>query len=160
MTELGIVHRDLKPSNLLIGSSSFHPSPLVLLPFANLLHRRLSDHENRIKIGDFGLAATDFAPSNEALSIENTPLKQLADAADLTSGSSALPPTPFFLPRRLLTDFPHLSGIGTSLYIAPEVEMSGKIRGNAYDGKADLYSLGFILHFSSTPTSSSESKLT
>ena len=76
----------------------------------------MTDHENRIKIGDFGLAATDFAPVES--SMDSAPLRAISDAADLTSG------------------------IGTSLYIAPEVESSGKARGSEvnYNDKADMVS--------------------
>jgi len=77
-----------EPTHRFVFVSSFvAPFPLPSLTFYPSIS---SDHENRIKIGDFGLAATDFAPSNETLMIENTPLKQLADAADLTSGSFPL----------------------------------------------------------------------
>lgn len=47
------------------------------------------DHEGCVKIGDFGLAATDFAPNDTAL--DHTPLKAISDAADLTSGAYSLP---------------------------------------------------------------------
>lgn len=50
--------------------------------------------------------------------MESAPLRAISDAADLTSG------------------------IGTSLYIAPEVESSGKARGSEvnYNDKADMVS--------------------
>ncbi|CED82329.1 eIF-2alpha kinase GCN2 [Phaffia rhodozyma] len=129
MANLGIVHRDLKPSNLLIGV--YILSTLLckfrLASNANLTFE-FTDHENCIKIGDFGLAATDLASTDA--SMNNTPNRSLADSVDLTSG------------------------IGTSLYIAPEVE-SGTARkdGSRYDDKADLYSLGIIFFEMNFPLS-------
>lgn len=75
--------------------------------------------QNCIKIGDFGLAATDFAPMDTPQA--GTPLKPMDSSLDLTSG------------------------IGTSLYIAPEVESTtSRSSDGRYDDKADLYSLGVI----------------
>jgi translation initiation factor 2-alpha kinase 4 len=88
----------------------------------------LPDHENCIKIGDFGLAATDFAPMDTPQA--GTPLQPMDSSLDLTSG------------------------IGTSLYIAPEVEStSGRGGGSEgrYDDKADLYSLGVRRRAASCP---------
>lgn len=86
MANLGIVHRDLKPSNLLIGESrrSAELFVFILAETMSSSHLKKSDRENCIKIGDFGLAATDFA-QNEA-SMEHAPLRAASDAADLTSG--------------------------------------------------------------------------
>lgn len=145
MTELGIVHRDLKPSNLLIGSSlSLSRRTLrasLTLLRSHLPPRSREPHQDRrlwtgcYRLCPFQRDSDDREHSSEAARRRGGPHVRFVYPC---------PPLPSSFSARLRAYWMSLSGIGTSLYIAPEVEMSGKIRGNAYDGKADLYSLGFV----------------
>ncbi|KAK4689653.1 eukaryotic translation initiation factor 2-alpha kinase 4, partial [Tremellales sp. Uapishka_1] len=69
------------------------------------------DASGNVKIADFGLSTTDMTTLESSVS-------SLRDSADLSDRTS---------------------GIGTSLYIAPEVAIS-----RSYNEKADMYSLGVI----------------
>lgn len=94
----GIIHRDLKPRNIFI------------------------DAQNRVQIGDFGLAKKDF--------FNDGPVPQ--SPADTSCGDHH--PT---LQRK---QSQHTSGVGTQAYAAPEQLTEGLI-----DYKSDMYSLGIVL---------------
>ncbi|KAK4057521.1 eukaryotic translation initiation factor 2-alpha kinase [Microbotryomycetes sp. JL221] len=86
----------------------------------NIIHRDLKpsnifiDHKGDVRIGDFGLAVNQGAadPADVFLSVESS-----LDETELTSG------------------------VGTSLYIAPET-LSRNKQGHRYSNKIDMYSLG------------------
>ncbi|BGP42492.1 eukaryotic translation initiation factor 2-alpha kinase [Rhodotorula kratochvilovae] len=90
----------------------------------NILHRDLKpsnifiDVKGDVRIGDFGLAVNEGGaePTDAFLSIENS-----MDESDLTSG------------------------VGTSLYIAPEMmSRARQERSVKYSNKIDMYSLGIV----------------
>ncbi|GAA5860143.1 hypothetical protein JCM8547_009200 [Rhodosporidiobolus lusitaniae] len=90
----------------------------------NIIHRDLKpsniflDSKGDVRIGDFGLAVNDSAsdPTDVFLSLENS-----MDESDLTSG------------------------VGTSLYMSPELmTRGGKQRSVKYSNKIDMYSLGIV----------------
>ena len=97
-----MIHRDLKPVNIFLDSS------------------------DQIKIGDFGLATTNFdfrAPHGEHDQDANETSND--DEADMTGQ------------------------IGTAMYVAPEIN-AGKVIA-AYNQKVDIYSLGIIFFEMCTP---------
>ncbi|GJN93481.1 hypothetical protein Rhopal_006538-T1 [Rhodotorula paludigena] len=90
----------------------------------NIIHRDLKpsnifiDVKGDVRIGDFGLAVNEGGgdPADVFLSVENS-----MDETDLTSG------------------------VGTSLYIAPEMMSRGRHeRSVKYSNKIDMYSLGIV----------------
>ncbi|GAA6036515.1 hypothetical protein JCM8097_003543 [Rhodosporidiobolus ruineniae] len=90
----------------------------------NIIHRDLKpsniflDVNGNVRIGDFGLAVNEKGgdPTDVFLSLENS-----MDESDLTSG------------------------VGTSLYIAPEMMTRGRHeRAVKYSNKIDMYSLGIV----------------
>ncbi len=87
------------------------------------------DADGNVKIADFGLSTTDTQAGS--LAIENLTVSAMLD--EKTSGASSAVSDPKFL----LTSYLISLGIGTSIYIAPEVAMS-----RDYGTSADLYSLG------------------
>ncbi|XP_055355847.1 eukaryotic translation initiation factor 2-alpha kinase-like [Paramacrobiotus metropolitanus] len=88
----GLIHRDLKPRNIF-----FHTC------------------DNRVMIGDFGLARKDLLTSNDDAFFSPVP----------SLGS---------LGRRLS------AGVGTVTYASPE-----QLHGSAYDIKSDMFSLGIVM---------------
>lgn len=100
MHSQGVMHRDLKPRNIF-----------------------LTEDEQCVKVGDFGLATEDIVTSpvgNESFH-------------DLEAMSTRLVRT-----ASVLSD--HTTGVGTSTYAAPE-----QLRSSVYNTKCDVYSLGMIL---------------
>ena len=102
-----LIHRDLKPQNI----------------FFNLL-RDQEKVENKVKIGDFGLATLHTQGVEvEPNSATPTPRTSFSSTASLdVSGEN------------------HTIGMGTKIYVAPEQRKTA-----TYDVKADMYSLGIIL---------------
>lgn len=94
----GMIHRDLKPVNVFL------------------------DSRDQVKIGDFGLATTDFLAVKNQLSSHG----QSESADDKLTGY-----------------------VGTALYIAPE--LNGNVSKVSYNNKVDLYSLGIIFFEMSVP---------
>ncbi|KAJ2548949.1 eukaryotic translation initiation factor 2-alpha kinase, partial [Coemansia sp. RSA 1933] len=95
--ERSVIHRDLKPVNAFL------------------------DGAGDVKIGDFGLATSSFAPMESAAAAR-------VDGVERSGADEAL-----------------TADIGTSLYVAPEV--TAKSSGGAamrYNQKVDMYSLGII----------------
>ncbi|KAJ2609836.1 eukaryotic translation initiation factor 2-alpha kinase [Coemansia sp. RSA 1365] len=91
--QCGVIHRDLKPVNAFLNGAG------------------------EIKIGDFGLATSNFAQIDTAMSRHMSLDRSVEDA--------------------LTAD------IGTSTYVAPEV-MAKSGGGTRYNQKVDMYSLGII----------------
>ncbi|KAJ1992057.1 eukaryotic translation initiation factor 2-alpha kinase [Coemansia spiralis] len=91
--ERGVIHRDLKPVNAFL------------------------DGAGDIKIGDFGLATSSFAPIDPAASRHLSLDRSAEDAMT--------------------------ADIGTSTYVAPEVTTKGS-GATRYNQKVDMYSLGII----------------
>ncbi|PIA15378.1 kinase-like protein [Coemansia reversa NRRL 1564] len=91
--QCGVIHRDLKPVNAFLNGAG------------------------EIKIGDFGLATSNFAQIDSAMSRHMSLDRSAEDA--------------------LTAD------IGTSTYVAPEV-MAKSSGGTRYNQKVDMYSLGII----------------
>lgn len=88
----GVIHRDLKPVNTFLDGNA------------------------DIKIGDFGLATSSFAPIDQAMASQDRSQAEDAMTAD----------------------------IGTSTYVAPEVIAKSSGGGTRYNQKVDMYSLGII----------------
>ncbi|KAJ2880081.1 eukaryotic translation initiation factor 2-alpha kinase [Coemansia asiatica] len=91
----GVIHRDLKPVNAFL------------------------DGAGDIKIGDFGLATSSFAPMDASAMSRHMSLDR--------SGEDAL-----------------TADIGTSSYVAPEVTSAQGGSAARYNQKVDMYSLGII----------------
>ena len=113
-----IIHRDLKPANIFI------------------------DNEENIRLGDFGLATSNT--SNKSMArLPESEADVLYDAIDdisgLIVGDSATS-------ARLPSSSNLTGGVGTTFYIAPEQELILRSkRGDRYDSKADMFSLGVLL---------------
>ncbi|KAI7831059.1 hypothetical protein BX661DRAFT_170235 [Kickxella alabastrina] len=95
----GVIHRDLKPVNAFL------------------------DGAGDIKIGDFGLATSSFAPI-DATASRHMSLDRSINGAAGEDGMTA--------------------DIGTSSYVAPEVTAKSSNGATRYNQKVDMYSLGII----------------
>lgn len=91
----GMIHRDLKPVNIFL------------------------DSRDQVKIGDFGLATTNFLA-----------LQQCQEFTSISHGN------------RIEVGSSQTGKVGTALYVAPE--LMGKASKSTYNQKVDLYSLGII----------------
>eukprot|EP01135_Chromosphaera_perkinsii_P006095 Nk52_evm1s396 gene=Nk52_evmTU1s396 len=117
--EQGMIHRDLKPGNIFLDSN------------------------DNIKIGDFGLATSDFNPVVAGkVSPYDDSSARYGNISLQTDDRSVQDASSTFQYEEELT-----GGVGTALYTSPEicgaVGVSGK-RGMKYSQKVDIYSLGVI----------------
>ncbi|KAJ1921520.1 eukaryotic translation initiation factor 2-alpha kinase [Mycoemilia scoparia] len=102
-----MIHRDLKPVNIFLSASG------------------------DVKIGDFGLATSNYAPIEARTSSTNL-LSNSMSSVNITNISK-------------VQDMTFTADIGTSIYVAPEVQNRSSKESVRYDQKVDMYSLGIIL---------------
>ncbi|KAG9057226.1 hypothetical protein FS842_008151 [Serendipita sp. 407] len=91
-----------------------------------------------VHISSLGIIHRDFKPSNIFLSATGD--CKIGDFGLATSSLAAVDPSDVENGRLTLSDGEMTSGVGTSLYVAPEV-LHGKGRNHS---KADMYSLGIV----------------
>ena len=105
------------------------------------------DDEENIRLGDFGLAASnrpsakphDSVPESEAIALQEA-IDDISGHLGATSTSSAN------RTHNAISMASITGGVGTALYMAPEQEFSRSLKGKpSYDSKADIFSLGVLL---------------
>ncbi|KAJ1975016.1 hypothetical protein H4R34_004501 [Dimargaris verticillata] len=116
----GLIHRDLKPSNIFLDYAEYYPSSGAETDNGNLSSPLAPPGDYIPRIGDFGLVTQS----------EVTILPDASGEDDSGQGQS--------MPS---ASQPLTSGIGTVTYASPEQLAQSS---QAYDTKADVYSLGII----------------